>query len=204
MDGTVRDYGARFFFDGKIPNLYFPIQDKGILFALDPLGRSETASLQASIAFATRIFELSGLKDTFPLRQLDLQAESAYPADVKIVNIEPSPYGLIQMGASLTVTVTLSYDATATNQLEIRNTSIIYSKGDDVDRIQSLQAQASANPVLTMLQKGTGEISIRIPVDLTGAQVGQRIRVDAQFNASTESGTISRSVDQLVQYTIGL
>jgi hypothetical protein len=90
MDGTVRDYGARFFFDGKIPNLYFPIQDKGILFALDPLGRSETASLQASIAFATRIFELSGLKDTFPLRQLDLQAESAYPADVKIVNVEPS------------------------------------------------------------------------------------------------------------------
>ena len=199
--GTVGDYGARYFLDGGKPSIYFPIQDKGVVFAIDPLGRSQNSSLQASIAFANQIFELSGLKDTYPLRQIDLQSESNLPVDVKVVRVEPSLYGHVASGTPLTAKVTLSYNFDAVDELDIRNTSIVFSKTDGEDALNSLRAAAS--PVATTVAKGMGEVTIEVPVNLDGAVSGQRIRVGADFSIQTESGPQTHSIDRLVQYTIG-
>ena len=122
---------------------------------------------------------------------------------MKILRVEPSPYGLLKTSGPLTVKVTFSYTLDAVGQLNISNTSIVYSKTDDADTIKGLLAAAEASSVATTLLKGTGEVTIEVPVNLTGAVAGQRVHLDGTFSTTTTSGVVQHPVSQLVQYTIG-
>ena len=199
-EDTLRGYRTRFFFENGVANLFFHTDSHTVFFRMDRHEESQTVVFGRARKFANQVLETNGLLDTYPPLLLDLAELVFLPAKFSLTEVEPSPFEKIKLDQNLSVILTFEYDVSA--DVSTRAWGYV----EDLDRLYTdpypSEKAARTNASEIHMRLGRGEIKINVPVDLSKAKEGDRIRVDVSFTVESQGGLSSSLMGGLVRYSV--